>query len=218
MIVNILVTEAPLDTPVVGNYFVSVAWRYGSSGGYVVADPTAEVEPDGDLVDPVLITFNDSINPSIEVKITYINCGSSVPFYVVYTSGGGTAPTTSTTSTTTTTTTTTSSEITVYWGFKSTNATLTPLQILAADYSDTITHNATVVADYTDNATPQYLWMAEPLTETAKTKWYGDSGNNGNIGAPSDLFGAPVTSGAFRFYITQYLTQNTDTPIEFRIS
>lgn len=125
--------------------------------------------------------------------------------------------TTSTTTTSSTTTTTTMAEIISYWGFKATNSTLSVPEIEASSYHDTFPIGGTVIADYTDNPNPKFLWMAEHSTEPIKTKWYGSAGNNGNIGNPTDLFGAPVIVGAYRFYITQYLTQNTDTNIEFRV-
>lgn len=211
--VTITITDAPIDITPVSTYTVDISWRYGSSGSYTVAATGAVVNIDGSLVSPVDITFDETINPYIEIEIVYAECLATTPFYISYTYPSGTGPTT-----TTTTSTTSFPVIVVYWGFKSDNTTLTPTQIEASPYNDIIAHNATVVADYTDNAIPQYLWMAEPNTQTAKTIWYGDDFNNGEIGGALDLFGAPVASGGYRFYITQYLTQNTDTPIEFRIS
>ncbi len=59
--------------------------------------------------------------------------------------------------------------------------------------------------------------MAEPSGQPLKNKWYADTLNNGNIGSNDDLFNAPVISGEYRFYITNYQTQNTSLPIQFKI-
>ena len=40
------------------------------------------------------------------------------------------------------------------------------------------------------NATSEYLWFAIPETSASKTAWYVSALNSGNIGTPSDLFGA----------------------------
>lgn len=102
-----------------------------------------------------------------------------------------------------------------YYGYKATKATLTGTQIQAGT-AVAITSGADITADYRANTQPQYLWMAEPSSEPAKTKWYGSDDNNGNIGTDQDLFGPPVVVDGFRFYVTEYQTQNTETTIQFR--
>lgn len=131
--------------------------------------------------------------------------------------------TTTTTAAPTTTTTTTTEFVTVYWGWTPTYGVLSPSDIVTtAQGSDTIIPGSNITADYTANTQPMYLWMAEPLTEPLKTKWDGDAGGNlnqGNIGGSmgGNLFESPASSGSFRFYITGWLTQNTDYPIEFKV-
>lgn len=103
-----------------------------------------------------------------------------------------------------------------YYGWKDTNAVLTAAQIQAGT-SVSVSNDADITADYRANTAPKYLWMAEPVSLTAKTKWYGNDFNNGNIGTEDDLFGPTViVEGAWRFYITMYQTQNTETTIQFR--
>lgn len=64
---------------------------------------------------------------------------------------------------------------------------------------------------------PQYCWVAIPnrTANHIKNKWYVDILNNGNIGAPTDLFGPPDTVSVngvdYLFWITQYQTQFTAT-------
>lgn len=210
---TILITQVPVNNPPIGSYNVEVSWRYGTSGSFTLAAASLSVNNDGSVPSPLAITFDENINPSIQVKIVYITCTPSVPFYRTYTAGG-----INTTTSTSTTTTAVPTTFVAYWGWKGDNTVLTPTQIIASPYSSTFANGAKVIANYMTNSEPQYLWMAEPLSQPAKTKWYGDVLNNGNIGTDQDLFDVPVASGGYRFYITVYQTQNTSTPIEFRVS
>lgn len=105
-----------------------------------------------------------------------------------------------------------------YWGWKGDKATLSATQIQASTNSASFSDGAPIVADFRANTAPMYLWVAEPSSQPAKTKWYENVLNNGNIGGAEDLFAAPVLTGSYRFYITQYPTQNNSAPIELRIS
>lgn len=75
--------------------------------------------------------------------------------------------------------------------------------------------NSTI--NITFNATVQYLWFAIPTTSTAKTRWFVDTLNQGNIGTPTDLFGAPTvfninsptglwSNVSYRMYISNFQT------------
>jgi hypothetical protein len=68
-----------------------------------------------------------------------------------------------------------------------------------------------------NNGTAQYLWVAHAAAFTSKTKWFVTALNNGNIGLPTDLFGAIQTalvnspnaywsSISFKMYISNYTT------------
>lgn len=71
--------------------------------------------------------------------------------------------------------------------------------------------------DYSPNAVPKILWMAELTTEPVKTR-YSIGGTTGIIGDPSDLFKAPVLVGNYRLYNTAYLTQQQEAPVAFKVS
>jgi hypothetical protein len=104
-----------------------------------------------------------------------------------------------------------------FWGVKDTAGALSEATIEAGS-SGTFTNNAQVDANFTSNILPKYLWVAIPVAQPLKTKWYVSVLNNGNIGTPDDLFDAPVTVGAYRFYITNYPTAITEAVTQFRNS
>lgn len=66
---------------------------------------------------------------------------------------------------------------------------------------------------YLSQSQPEICWAAIPNRTTAhnKNKWYIDVINQGNIGAPTDLFAAPVTvminTVEYLFWQTNYQTQ-----------
>lgn len=135
----------------------------------------------------------------------------------------GTTTSSTTTSTTivgtTTTTSTTAAPLIAYWGWKPANTILTPAEITASPNSQTVTPPQNITCSFAGGyGTPLYLWMAEPVVCSAKTKWQDtvQAFNNGNIGTNQDLFDSPVISGGFRFYITVYLTEQIN-PIQFKV-
>ncbi len=130
--------------------------------------------------------------------------------------------TTTTTSTEppTTTTTTTEEPLTMYWGWKDDQDLLDETTIEASPNFQNILPPEDYICSFAGgDETPQYLWFAEPLICDAKTKWQDTIQiiNNGSIGTDQDLFGATQTSGGYRFYITEYQTQQSN-PIQFRVS
>lgn len=85
--------------------------------------------------------------------------------------------------------------------------------------SGSFTPGATITGNYTANAAPKILWMAEPSTEPLKIKWFESINNNGNIGDPNnDLFGVPVIIGPWRVYSTIFPTAQQEAPINFLTS
>lgn len=77
---------------------------------------------------------------------------------------------------------------------------------------------ATITADFTPNAAPKILSMAEPATEPVKSNWFESVNNNGPIGDPNnDLFGVPVIIGPWRVYSTVFATAQQEAPIQFRV-
>lgn len=76
---------------------------------------------------------------------------------------------------------------------------------------------ATIIADFTSNAAPLILSMAEPATEPVKVSWFESVNNNGPIGDPNnDLFGVPVIIGPWRVYSTVFATAQQEAPIQFK--
>jgi hypothetical protein len=90
--------------------------------------------------------------------------------------------------------------------------------------SDLLTGGTTCVVDSDGTIaigyglqTDKYLWFAIPTDSTTKQGWIETNNNNGNIGEPSDLFGAQTIvsvdspdscwSGQdFKFYVSNYVT------------
>jgi hypothetical protein len=109
-----------------------------------------------------------------------------------------------------------------FWGWKDDNNPLTVAQIEtigANSRTASFANGAHVLADFTANGSPKFLWVAIPVSQSVKTKWYGSPSNYGNIGAYPNLFGGPVLVAGvtnYNFYITNYETQQQDTPLEFR--
>lgn len=108
--------------------------------------------------------------------------------------------------------------IQVGWGWM--NSTPATLQDLTTNQKGnaTITTGNPVVADFRGNTNFQILYMFEPSTEPAKTKWYGDVNNNGPIGDPNNDLFITETIGAYRVYYTVFPTQQTGTVLQFLTS
>lgn len=105
----------------------------------------------------------------------------------------------------------------VFWGW-SAAAPATAGQIQAGQGSDSIVSGSTITANFIPNVAPNVLWMAEPVTEPIKTKWFGDPLNNGAIGNPAtDTFLFTVV-GSYRLYYTQFQTLQTLEPLQFLVS
>lgn len=83
----------------------------------------------------------------------------------------------------------------IFWGVA--NTQLTPAQIASAISGGTankilLPASGTITVPY-NNVSAQYLWVAYLAVNTTKTKWFNTALNNGNIGLPTDLFGAVQT-------------------------
>jgi len=104
------------------------------------------------------------------------------------------------------------------WGFADTQ----PVDINDVNnlqHSGNFTSGGTITASYVDNNAPKFLTMAEPSTEPPKTYWFGAADNQGPIGDPNtNLFIVVGIIGAWRVYTTAYKTQQTLTPIQFKVT
>jgi len=82
----------------------------------------------------------------------------------------------------------------------------------AATFSD-------IVADYTTNTDPKYLFMVTPLGQPVYNLWAAGPLNSGGIdngtGGTNTFF--YVEDGQYRYYLTNFLTLNTESPITFSI-
>lgn len=89
---------------------------------------------------------------------------------------------------------------TIFYGFSDTNP-------YGNEDGQTLTNSITIptvnyTIPFTENANMKYLIIKEPITEIVKTVWINtDYYNQGNI--PSTKMRAPVTIGAFRYYISK---------------
>lgn len=107
--------------------------------------------------------------------------------------------------------------LTYYWGWSNSIDDITnDIEVQGLQESGSFVSGDDLTADFTANTNPQILFMAEPKTEVAKTKWYGSMFNQGTIGDPdTDLFGPTYETSTYRVYATVYQTQQTSTPIQF---
>lgn len=102
------------------------------------------------------------------------------------------------------------------WGWKNTIPSIVG-DIAALQSSGSFATGATIIADFTPNAAPLYLIMAEPSTEPLKINWFESINNNGPIGDPNnDLFGVPLIIGPWRVYVTVFQTAQQEAPIQFK--
>lgn len=102
-------------------FYVQIAFRYANSPDWIGVAPNAYVLPNGTLQSPVQILWDETIYPTIIVRVTYLNCPGTTPYTQEFTAAVTTTttlapcpeitavdyssdPTTTTTSTTTTTT------------------------------------------------------------------------------------------------------------------
>lgn len=106
-----------------------------------------------------------------------------------------------------------------FWGLSPTPPTSgTVASAIAAGTANKVLlpANGTITIPF-NNSTAQYLWVAHATAYTSKTKWFVTALNNGNIGNPTDLFGAIQTTNVnspdgfwntinFKVYISNYTT------------
>lgn len=142
------------------------------------------------------------------LNLTDIQSGDIANYYVIIT-----GPTNNVQSSTVTI----SLGVVVGWGWTSNDV---PIQsdIDGAVGHGTIISGAPITADFRANSSPMVLFMFEPTSEPAKTKWYGSVTNNGNIGDPNNDLFAITTIGSTRIYYTVFPTQQNETPIQFLTS
>lgn len=108
-------------------------------------------------------------------------------------------------------------QYTAYWGWLDAKATLTLSDIQGLQGSGLFVDQQDILADYTSNTEPKYLVFAEPISQPLKTKWYVSTTNKGTIGRNADdLFGSPVTVDGYRYYMTNWKTQQQDSLIIFK--
>lgn len=106
-----------------------------------------------------------------------------------------------------------------FWGWKDDNTVLSQVDIEASTNHARFPFGATIIADFTTNSSPKYLWIAVAKTEPIATDWYGAINNDGKVGDnvdDSNLFRSPVISGDYNFYITNWQTQQEETTIQLR--
>lgn len=108
---------------------------------------------------------------------------------------------------------------TIYYGF-STQAQLAGFiaDPTTLQHSEEISPGQiTIEAFYSDNNNPRFLLMFEPKSEPIKSKWFGSEFNNGliDVSTPVENLFTAIEVGSWRYYITAYPTQQTQTSIKF---
>ena len=107
-----------------------------------------------------------------------------------------------------------------FWGVSSTSLTAAQIAVLVSSgnaAANKVVESSANTLSVTFGASAQYLWFAHPTSSTTKTKWYNTVINNGNIGSPTDLFGASTTQAfdsaqfywagvSYRVYVSNYAT------------
>lgn len=194
-----------------------------------VYNPTSKkIDIEGSLNMTNLVNqFIDLINSDSVLKQRFCSLVSSCPspctapsnVQAIFVGDGTTTTTTTTTSSTSSTSTsstTTAAPVldTIYFGIAPTGSHPDALYIQA---NGTITNqnsaNNVNINWTTFNASPEYCWVAIPdrVPTSYKNIWYVDVLNNGAMGSPSDLFGAPVQltilGDTYNVWITNYQTQ-----------
>lgn len=111
-------------------------------------------------------------------------------------------------------------DLIAYWGWKSSKTILTEIEIVQSPNYQFVTIPQDIQCSFAGGfASPMFLWMAEPILVVPKINWEDivEPYNHGKIETDQDLFSAPSFSGSFRFYITEYLTQQSNT-LKFKTS
>ena len=100
----------------------------------------------------------------------------------------------------------TANNLVAYFGDLATKQTLNESQIEIGSQV-TFTPNGNVTVPYSV-PTLRFLWFAIPSGQPVKNYYIdlANSLNQGSMGTEDDLYGAPVTVGAYDYYITNYLT------------
>lgn len=82
---TVTITNVNIDNPpVVGGYYVGLAWRYGTSGSFTGLIPSTFVNGDGTLLSPIDIVYDETINPIIQIRANYNSCSPSVNYYQLF--------------------------------------------------------------------------------------------------------------------------------------
>lgn len=147
---NVLsLTNAYVSPAVVGDYFVDVSIRYGTSGPFTLVATNIQVHSDGTLVTPLYVNVDYNINPEVQFRVVYTDCDSNayVESYVMTTTTSTTTtsttttttafPFTTTTTTTSTTTTTTLPPTTTTTSTTTTSSTTTTTTIVTCELAGT---------------------------------------------------------------------------------
>ena len=102
-----------------------------------------------------------------------------------------------------------------FWGVSADNA-IDAADIVAG--TKVVSTSNTITVDFNSTST-EYLWVAIPSTYPDFNSWYVNALNQGSIGAPTDLFGAPTivsvtgtgwTGVNYKLYVSEYTTEVTD--------
>ncbi len=82
---TVTLTHVNIDNPpTIGGYYVGIAWRYGTSGSFTGIVPSTFVNNDGSLLSPIDITYDETVNPAIQVRANLTSCSPSPNYYQTF--------------------------------------------------------------------------------------------------------------------------------------
>lgn len=82
---TINITHAVLSPLPVGGYNVDISVRYGTTGPFIPVGSNLAVLHSTALVVPLSISVDETINPSVQVKVINADCPSSTPYLESFT-------------------------------------------------------------------------------------------------------------------------------------
>jgi len=101
-----------------------------------------------------------------------------------------------------------------FYGTSTTKLTDSQIRdIIEAGTANKVLTKADGTISITFNANDKYVWFAHADTYAEKTKWYGDTINNGNIGGAGDFINSPILIEVVSpdgYWTTDYLTYISD--------
>ncbi len=84
------ITSLSISIPQPFGYTVDIAWRYGTSGVFTVHKNFVNVGANNVLLEPESIYYDESINPTIQIRFTFTNCDAPTTYFETFTAAATT--------------------------------------------------------------------------------------------------------------------------------